>query len=183
MIAIRPKSESRNTLLSVLARNPLQRQGDEITEAALWHRVLVREEAVVGVHPELVAPVHGSGEDQTAEFSRGCRRDGTLEEIQMCPPLPERDRSSGADTPSSRHVSRNAATSSCQLFLSKSTARNQQVSSRSNGYTPIVCLPSKCCRTTSSVRGRSVPGLFVHLLPEGRVGRQDRLPIAHRGRT
>ena len=63
--------------------------------------------------------------------------------IQTWPPLPDLDRSSAADTHISRQVSMNAIESSCQVFLSKSTARNQQVSSDNNGYTPMVSFPSR----------------------------------------
>jgi hypothetical protein len=52
---------------------------------------------------------------------------------QTWPPFPERDRSSAAGTPSSRHVVRNASASLDQLSSSKSTARKRQVSSNSSG--------------------------------------------------
>ncbi len=75
-------------------------------------------------------------------------------------PVPERDRSSAAGSFSRRHVSRNAAASSCHPSLSKSTARKKQDSSCSIGYTPATngwppsSWPDRCQRMTSSVTGR-----------------------------
>jgi len=66
---------------------------------------------------------------------------GRSKKNQMCAPLPERERSNTAGTSSSRQVERNADVSSFHVFLSKSTARNQQVSFSSSGYTPRVCFP------------------------------------------
>src|SRR5271167_4959679 len=74
----------------------------------------------------------------------------------MWPPFPERERSKEAGTPIARQVSRYAPASSCHDCLSKSTARNQQVSSESSGYTPIVSFPSRWLSTTVSVKGRRV---------------------------
>ena len=53
-------------------------------------------------------------------------------------------------------VAMKASASSCQVFLSKSAARSQQVSSVRSGYMPIAFLPVRCSRTTSSVSGYSV---------------------------
>src|SRR5208283_4051497 len=39
------------------------------------------------------------------------------------------------------------------FFFPKSTARNRQVSSVSNGYAPTVICPSRCCLITPSVTG------------------------------
>jgi hypothetical protein len=75
--------------------------------------------------------------------------------------LPRRDRSRAALTRKCTHVSRNATASSCQFALSKSTARNQHISSCSSGYTPatngwpVSSCPERCQRMTSSVTGRN----------------------------
>ena len=58
---------------------------------------------------------------------------GSEKKIQTWPPLPERDRSRAAGTPFAWHVSIIADASAAQLALSKSAARNQQVSSGSSG--------------------------------------------------
>src|SRR5205085_11417165 len=85
---------------------------------------------------------------------------GSAKKIQACAPLPERDRSMATGTPFVRVASRNAETSFIQDFLSKSAARNQQVSSGSIGYTPTVksaalpdAFPARCERRISSPRG------------------------------
>src|SRR6185436_17299173 len=64
----------------------------------------------------------------------------------------------------------NASASSCQPFLSKSTARKKHVSSSSSGYTPATngcpsaSFPDRCHRTTSSVTGRNLRlGQSAHL--------------------
>lgn len=66
---------------------------------------------------------------------------GAVKKNQAWAPFPDRERSIAAGTPVDRQVSVNAATSSCHEHLSKSTARNQQVSSSRSGYTPITCRP------------------------------------------
>jgi len=57
-------------------------------------------------------------------------------------PLPERDRSTATGTSTERQVSTKARMSSVHDALSKSTARNQHVSS-SNGSTPITWCPRR----------------------------------------
>jgi len=47
----------------------LQRQGEQVAEAAFRERVLVGEEPVVGVHGQLVPLAHGLGQEETAELS------------------------------------------------------------------------------------------------------------------
>src|SRR6516165_9975017 len=73
--------------------------------------------------------------------------------IQIWPPLPERERSRAAGTANSRQVSRKARESYSHVFLSKSAARNQHVSSGRRGYTPMVSLPKRWLSTTASVTG------------------------------
>ena len=51
----------------------LQGHGNEVSEPACRHRVLTREEPVVGLHPQLVAPRHGFGEESTAHATCGHR--------------------------------------------------------------------------------------------------------------
>src|SRR5436190_17186448 len=69
-------------------------------------------------HPSLRAVVAGSARSK---------------KIQVCPPFPERERSRAAGTLSSWQVSRKARESYSQVFLSKSAARNQHVSSGRRG--------------------------------------------------
>ena len=64
----------------LLHRLSLERQGDEVSEAPARHRVLVREEPVVGLHPDLVAATHGLGEKVGAHPPGHARGDGSREE-------------------------------------------------------------------------------------------------------
>ena len=74
----------------------------------------------------------------------------------MWPPFPERERSRAAGTLNSWQVSTKAWESYSQVFLSKSTARNQHVSSGRSGYTPTVSLPKRWFSMTASVMGRNL---------------------------
>jgi hypothetical protein len=58
---------------------------------------------------------------------------GAEKKNQTWAPLPERDRSTAAGRPCARQVSAKTATSSVHDALSKSAARNQQVSSVRSG--------------------------------------------------
>jgi hypothetical protein len=58
---------------------------------------------------------------------------GSAKKIQTCPPLPDRERSRTAGIPLSRQVAMNARASRAHDDLSKSAARNQQLSSGSIG--------------------------------------------------
>ena len=58
---------------------------------------------------------------------------GVAKKNQTCAPLPERERSTATASPSRRHVCLNARTSSIHELLSKSTAKNQHVSSSNIG--------------------------------------------------
>jgi hypothetical protein len=73
---------------------------------------------------------------------------GSAKKNQAWAPLPERERSMATGNPTFLHVSENASTSSFHTASSKSAATNQQVSSGSSGYTPMVCLPIRWPRTT-----------------------------------
>jgi hypothetical protein len=68
-------------------------------------------------------------------------------------PLPERDRSTVAGTRTCRQGSMNAPKSSIQVLLSKSTARNQHVSSGSGGH-PMVAAPFGGIDRTAAGTGR-----------------------------
>ncbi len=116
-----------------------------------------------------------------ASFRARVAGSGVSKKIQICPPRPDRERSRDAGMHHSRHVSRKAAQSSCQLALSKSAARNQQVSSRRSGYTPTTILPSRCARIASSVSGRyfRVSGRLACDPPASRHNRRsNRAPIS-----
>jgi hypothetical protein len=68
---------------------------------------------------------------------------GCSKKIQICAPFPERDLSKQAGMAQFVQTCKNAETSSVQVVLSKSMARNQQVSSLSRGYIPAVIFPLK----------------------------------------
>ena len=55
-------------------------QGDQVPEAALRHRVLVREEPVVGVQTDVGPVFHRFSEKVRAEPARQRCRNGLLEE-------------------------------------------------------------------------------------------------------
>ena len=54
--------------VAVTARHRLEREGDQIAEAALGHRVLARKEAVVGIESQVMPMLHGAGQDGRTEF-------------------------------------------------------------------------------------------------------------------
>src|SRR5674476_518644 len=81
---------------------------------------------VSSTHPSLRAVIAGNARSK---------------KIQMWPPFPERERSKAAGTFNSWQVSTKASESYSHVFLSKSAARNQHVSSGSSAYTPTVSLP------------------------------------------
>lgn len=145
--------------VSIFTRRFLQWQRDEVAEAAVWQRVLVGKETVVGFQADFWAAIHRLGEDVCAEFAGGGCGDCVGEENPDMPANAERERSSAAGTSSRAHVSKYASASSRQRSPSKSTARNQQRSSRSIGYTPMTngsprsSAPERCQRTTSSETG------------------------------
>ncbi|MCC6898750.1 MAG: hypothetical protein IT377_07230 [Polyangiaceae bacterium] len=58
---------------------------------------------------------------------------GAVKKNHTCAPFPERERSTSTGKPSLSAVSANARASSFHVLLSKSTARNQHVSSGSIG--------------------------------------------------
>lgn len=89
-----------------VTRSPLQGQRDQVREAALWHRVLVREEAIVRVQTDVRSALHGLGEQVGTEPARQRCGNGALEE-QPDMPSPPRTRAfeSGAQaqTPTALH--------------------------------------------------------------------------------
>ena len=66
--------------VALVTRTALERQGDQVPEAALRHRVLVREEPVVGVQADVRPVLHRLREKVRAEPARQRRRNRVLEE-------------------------------------------------------------------------------------------------------
>jgi len=66
---IRPGLESviEKDAVALVARRFLQRQGDQVAEASLRHRILAREEPVVRVETQLGPPLHGLREHMRPE--------------------------------------------------------------------------------------------------------------------
>ena len=58
----------------------LERERDEVAEAPAGHGVLVGEEPVIGAHTELVAPLHGLGEEVASHLPGRASRDRGAEE-------------------------------------------------------------------------------------------------------
>ena len=133
LILVRTKFRIDKNTVPLCTRNLLERQGDQIAKTSFGHRVLIRKESVVRIQPHLVAGLHGSSEDCTAQFSRHGSGNRSIKNIHTWPPFPDRERSKTAGTFISRQATRNEAASFCQVFLSKSTARSQQVSSCKSG--------------------------------------------------
>ena len=101
----------------------LQRQGDQVAEAALGQRVLIREEPVIGAQPDLRAAFHRLGEKMRTQLPRQAGRDGLREEEPDVGAVAgARAFQSGGDVKPPTRL-RNAPASSCQLSPSKSTAR------------------------------------------------------------
>ncbi len=59
--------------VAVLPGLILQWQCDEVAKASAGHRVLVRKEAIVGLHAQFVATIHGRGDEIGAHAPR-CSR-------------------------------------------------------------------------------------------------------------
>lgn len=90
----------------LLTRGVLERQRDEVAEAAPRQRVLAWEEPVVGVHAQLVAPGHGLGDQVTAHPPRAHGRNRLREEEPDVGAVPRtRSLHGGRKTnpPASRH--------------------------------------------------------------------------------
>ena len=62
------------------ARFLLQRQGDQVAEAAIRQRVLVREQTIIGIEPHVRASPHGVGQHGGADFAGELGGKGFLEE-------------------------------------------------------------------------------------------------------
>ena len=104
---VRPTADRREGLelvvekdrIALLPRFALERQGDEVPETAARHRVLVGEQAVVGVHGELMAAGHGLGDEVAAHPARRRRGDGSREEEPDVGAVARAERSTAAGTP------------------------------------------------------------------------------------
>jgi hypothetical protein len=119
--------------VSVVERSLLQGERDQIAETTFRHRILTGKQSIVRIQSDLMPPFHGSGQQGAAKLPRHNRSRWIREE--------DPDVSvftgtlllqSGGDAESAQALT-NAAASSSQVFLSKSAARNRQVSSSSNG--------------------------------------------------
>src|SRR5579863_4925248 len=52
-----------------VSRSALQRQGDQVAKTACWHRILIREEAIIRVEANLRPPLHSAREEERTEFA------------------------------------------------------------------------------------------------------------------
>jgi hypothetical protein len=64
----------------VPTRHPLERQRDQVAKATPRHRVLIREEPVVRVQAQVMAPFHRSCQDGASHFASENRRQRRLKE-------------------------------------------------------------------------------------------------------
>src|SRR5262249_39459877 len=113
------------------ARTMLQGKRDQVAETACRHTVLTREEPVVRRKADIRITLHRLSDEMRTEPTRD--RGPNRKKTHTWPPCPDRERSSTAGMPRAAHACRKAAESSVQVALSKSTARNQQVSSLRSG--------------------------------------------------
>src|SRR5882672_8285978 len=96
----------------------LQWQRNEVSEAAAGHRVLVGKESVVGLHAELVPPVHRRRDEVATPFVWPNCATGEAKKNHACAPFPDPERSIAAGTPTKAQVSVKAAMSSFEVLLS-----------------------------------------------------------------
>jgi hypothetical protein len=87
--------------VALLPGTMLERERDEVTEPTPRQRVLVREEAIVRLHTELVAVGHGLGEQKARHLPGGTRGDRRCEEEPRVRAMPrsralDRGRDAGA---------------------------------------------------------------------------------------
>ena len=68
LVGVGPEGIIEEDGVADLPRLPLEGKGDEVPEAAPGHRVLVREEPVVGLHPKPGAARHRLGEEEAADL-------------------------------------------------------------------------------------------------------------------
>jgi hypothetical protein len=80
LVSARGKVVVQENRIAPLTWPVLEGKRDEIPEASARHRVLVREETVVGGHAELVVPGHAFCDEIAAHLSRNAGRDGRREE-------------------------------------------------------------------------------------------------------
>ena len=66
--------------VALLARSLLQRQGDQVPESSLRHRVLIRKETIVRIQADVRPALHRLGQDVRAQPARQRGRNGLLEE-------------------------------------------------------------------------------------------------------
>ena len=71
--------------VAVLARFPLQRQGDQIAQSAFRERILAGEEAVIGVQADLRPALHGLRQQEGAHLARQRGRNWLGEEEPAVP--------------------------------------------------------------------------------------------------
>ena len=126
LVGPRNKGAIKKDSVVLFARSPLERQSNQVSN--LRHRVLIRKQPVVRIETDIRTPLHCLGEDMRSQSSGKRGWNGSSKKTRHAP-RPERDRSSAAGRLRWRQVSRNAAASSRQPALSKSTARKKQVSS------------------------------------------------------
>ena len=79
LVGIRDEAVIHEDCVPGLPRLVLQRERNQVAESASWHRVLVWEQTVVRPHGQLVAPLHGLGDEVATQSARRHRRHGFRE--------------------------------------------------------------------------------------------------------
>src|SRR5436305_1428587 len=69
LVTIRIEINIQEYTVAVGARHVLQRQGDEVSKAALGHGVLARKETVIRIETELMPSLHRARQNRRAKFS------------------------------------------------------------------------------------------------------------------
>ena len=138
LVVIGPEFVVHKHTIAYRARLVLERKGNKVAETTGRHRVLTGEKQIIGIKTDIRVSVHRRRHGSAPRRRASEAETGSVKKSQAWAPLPERERSIATEIPNVRAVSQNAATSRIHDALSKSAARNQQVSSGSMGYTPTV---------------------------------------------
>ena len=155
----------------LVARPPLQGQGDQVPEASLWQCVLVREEPVVGVQPDFRPDFHRLREEVRPEPACERRRDGLLEEQPHVSATPGARALEGGDEPQTSTASDEGQrvglpTGLVEVGCQEATGLVHQERIDA-GHERLVAAsrPDKCHRMASSVTGRKRRcGQTAHLM-------------------
>ena len=156
------KSSSRKTLLPCSRGALLQRQGDQVAESAVRHRVLIRKQTVVRIQADVRPTLHRLGQDVGAQPAGQRGRNGLLEEepdvrrLVRSVTVRGRPGGPGGGTPRGRPWHPRASRPCRSRRPGRSTSRPGAADRRRRRTAaPSSSWPDRCQRMTSSVTGRN----------------------------